>query len=192
MLALAVGAGGCGGATQHSKAPADPQRTAATDSATVATHKAQRATHEAQRAAHRAQRATRKASNANHKSTVASVTAGRATTSNHQHGSTTRLSPRTRRSTYVVASRPPVIPAGALIGSFSGTGNQTIGSVSEQRTIVIEWTADKAPIQVFTSKGFLLVDSRTQTGRIRLARGDYQDLHVATRGAWTLQLHAQA
>jgi hypothetical protein len=71
----------------------------------------------------------------------------------------------------------PVIGAGRVIRSFSGTGN-------------LQWRTAGRAIQLFTVHGFVLVDSHAATGRVRLARGDYPVLRVATRGSWTVQLRA--
>jgi hypothetical protein len=84
----------------------------------------------------------------------------------------------------------PVIGAGRVIRSLSGTGNRRIGSLSEKTAIVLEWRTAGRAIQLFTVRGFVLVDSHAATGRVRLARGDYPVLRVATRGSWTVQLRA--
>jgi hypothetical protein len=84
----------------------------------------------------------------------------------------------------------PVIGAGRVIRSFSGTGNRRIGSLSEKTAIVLQWRTAGRAIQLFTVHGFVLVDSHAATGRVRLARGGYPALRVATRGSWTVQLRA--
>ena len=84
-----------------------------------------------------------------------------------------------------------MIPAGPLLRAFAGTGNTSIGTLSEKSTVVLEWTTTKAPIQVFTSRGFLIISSHTRSGRVRLAHDRYPGVHVATKGQWTIQLHAQ-
>ena len=89
-----------------------------------------------------------------------------------------------------VRSKPPVISAGAVTRSLSGTGDRAIGALSEKSTVVLEWSTTTPPIQVFAPHGFLLVNSNFATGRVRLARGEYKGLRVATKGHWTIQVRA--
>jgi hypothetical protein len=77
-----------------------------------------------------------------------------------------------------------------VIRSFSGTGNRRIGSLSEKTAIVLQWRTAGRAIQLFTVHGFVSVDSHAATGRVRLARGGYPALRVATRGSWTVRLRA--
>jgi hypothetical protein len=85
---------------------------------------------------------------------------------------------------------PPAIKAGPQLTSFSGTGNGKVGNLTEKATVVLEYSTSKPPIQVFTAKGFVLVASQTGSGRVRLAHGTYPGVRVATKGHWTLSLHA--
>jgi len=89
-----------------------------------------------------------------------------------------------------VRSKSPVISAGAVTRSLSGTGDRAIGALSEKSTVVLEWSTTTPPIQVFALHGFLLVNSNSATGRVRLARGEYKGLRVATKGHWTIQVRA--
>lgn len=93
-----------------------------------------------------------------------------------------------------VAAKPlaPVIPAGAVIHTYSGVGDGVIGSVAERSTIVLEWSTPTPPIQLFTSRGFLLIDSHAARGRVRLGRGSYSGLRVAAKGSWTIRVRATA
>jgi hypothetical protein len=83
-----------------------------------------------------------------------------------------------------------VIPGGPVSRDFSGTGSMAIGSVSESRTVVLQWIATKAPMQIFDAHGFLLVNSTLPNGEVRLSRGVYKSLHVAAKGSWNIQIHA--
>jgi hypothetical protein len=94
------------------------------------------------------------------------------------------------RSGHPVHSDVPVIAAGRQLEAFSGVGNRSIGSLSERTAVVLQWSTAGAPFQLFTERGFLLVDSEPGHGRIRLARGDYRGLRVGTQGAWAIQLRA--
>lgn len=86
---------------------------------------------------------------------------------------------------------PAVPQGGRTIKTFAGSGNGRIGSVSERTTTVLEWRAPGHGIQIFTSRGALLVDSTTGIGSVRLPRGEYADLRVASRGSWVIRLRAQ-
>jgi len=97
---------------------------------------------------------------------------------------------RPSRSGGPVHADAPVIAAGRLLEAFSGVGNRSIGSLSERAAVVLQWSTAGWPLQLFTERGFLLVDSQPGYGRIRLARGDYRGLRVGTQGAWTIQLRA--
>jgi len=90
------------------------------------------------------------------------------------------------------APRAPVIRAGRTIRSISGTGNRAIGSLSEGKPIVLQWSTSGQHIQLFTAQGFLLLDSHARDGRVRLAAGDYSRLRVASPARWTLLLRASA
>ena len=86
----------------------------------------------------------------------------------------------------------PVIATGPLVRMFSGARSQAIGSLSETRSLVIRWNVAKPPIQIYTSKGNLLLSSDRRSGTIRLGRGEYRKLRIATNGHWTIQLRAVA
>ena len=88
--------------------------------------------------------------------------------------------------------KPPVIAAGPLLTAFSGTGSEAIGALTEKTSVVLEWRTTSPPIQIFNGHGFLLLVSDLPSGRVRLARGDYQGLHVGAKGPWTIQIHAVA
>jgi hypothetical protein len=108
--------------------------------------------------------------------------------------SSTKHDPSAARPTAVthpvVHSKQPVIAAGAVSRVLTGTGNMAIGTLSENTTVVLEWSATGPPIQIFNPHGFLLVNSSSPTGRVRLARGVYKDLRVAAKGHWTIQVRA--
>ncbi|MFL5862963.1 MAG: hypothetical protein ACJ780_19675 [Solirubrobacteraceae bacterium] len=86
---------------------------------------------------------------------------------------------------------PAVPQGGRTIRTFAGNGNGRIGSVSERATTVLQWHAPGHGIQIFTSRGAVLVNSATGTGSVRLPRGEYADLRVASRGSWVIRLRAQ-
>jgi hypothetical protein len=109
------------------------------------------------------------------------------------HGSTGPASrpsrPTSSRRTGAVATTP-AITAGAVLKSFSGSGAQTIGSISETRATVIQWSATRPPLQLVLPNGFLLVSTEARAGRVRLLRGTYSGVRVMTKGRWTLELRS--
>jgi hypothetical protein len=99
-------------------------------------------------------------------------------------------STQTQATQTTPAVTPPQIAAGAVIRSISGTGVQKVGSLSQARTIVLEWQVAKPPFQLLLPNGFLLVSSQARTGRVRLLPGKYPVVRVVTNGRWTLALRA--
>ena len=85
-----------------------------------------------------------------------------------------------------------MIASGPLVRMFSGARSQAIGSLSAKRSLVIRWNVAKPPIQIYTSRGNLLLSSDRRSGTIRLGRGEYRKLRIATNGHWTVQLRAVA
>jgi len=89
-------------------------------------------------------------------------------------------------------SKPPVIAAGPLLATLSGTGSEAIGALTEKTGVVLEWKTTSPTMQIFNSHGFLLVVSNLPSGRVRLAKGHYGNLHVGAKGPWTIQVRASA
>ena len=116
---------------------------------------------------------------------------GRSTSSQKRSGTAAHGTVRAKASTRPpVQAKQPAISAGAVTRSLSGTGNQSIGTLSEKSTVVLEWSTTSPPIQIFNTHGFMLVNSSSATGRIRLTRGDYTGLRVAAKGHWTIEVRA--
>jgi hypothetical protein len=57
---------------------------------------------------------------------------------------------------------------------------------------VLSWHAARAPIQIFTSSGFLLVQSGASNGSVRLSKGTYRGVRVATHAGWSIELRTRA
>jgi hypothetical protein len=102
-------------------------------------------------------------------------------------GSQSSITPST--STSASQSPSQAVHAGKLIRKISGAGPQTVGSLSTKRVVVLTWTATKPPIQIFTSKGFLLVKGDARSGQVELTAGSYPGVRVATAGRWMIELH---
>jgi hypothetical protein len=91
-----------------------------------------------------------------------------------------------------VAEPQPVIATGPVVRLFAGARSQAIGSLSEHRLVVIRWKVAKPPIQIYTSQGNLLLSSDRRSGAIRLRRGEYRNVRIATNGHWTIELRSAA
>ena len=89
-------------------------------------------------------------------------------------------------------SKPPAVAAGPLLTSFSGSGSEAIGALSEKTGVVLQWSTSSPPLQIFNSHGFLLLVSNLPSGRVGLAPGEYKGLRVGAKGPWTIQIHASA
>ena len=174
LFAAATLAAGCGSSGQHSSVtrvtthPESPAQATVTTSPAVTTGSA----HSGASAAH-----ARKAS------TVID-SRGRA------GAASATVSPR--RPAIITPPKPPSIKAGPLVAGLSGSGSQAIGALSEKTSVVLEWRTATPPLQIFNSHGLLLVNSNLPSGMIRLASGQYRDLHVGAKGPWTIKIHASA
>lgn len=112
--------------------------------------------------------------------TVTSSTSAQAPAKTAPPGSSTQSSS--------TAKLPPA--SGPVLRSFAGSGNTRLGTISAASPELLVWSAQHTPIQIFTINGFILVSGRTRTGSVRLARGTYAGVRVATRAGWSVQLHA--
>jgi len=61
--------------------------------------------------------------------------------------------------------------------------------VVSARTLLV-WSADHPRIQIFTSKGFMLVNSSSPTGTVRLSRGTYRGVRVSSPARWSVELRS--
>jgi hypothetical protein len=52
------------------------------------------------------------------------------------------------------------------------------------------WKARRPGIQIFTSNGFMLVNSRSLTGAVRLSRGTYRGVRVSSAAHWSVELRS--
>jgi hypothetical protein len=116
------------------------------------------------------------------------TTAGAPTTSSPSHSSTSPAAP-TGSST--PSATTPAAPAGVrVLRRFSGHGNTALGTIPLHSPAVLAWSAGQPPMQIFTSRGFLLVNSKGSSGTVRLARGTYRGVRVASRGSWVVELRS--
>jgi len=91
-------------------------------------------------------------------------------------------------------SVPPAAPSssGRLLRKFAGNGPERLGTVVVSVPSTLVWRADHPPIQIFTSSGFILVNSQAASGTMRLSRGSYRGVRVASRAGWTIELRSQS
>ena len=90
-------------------------------------------------------------------------------------------------STSASAAPPsPRSPAVAPGRRYAGYGNRAIGTIALKSPVALSWKAAKPKIQVFTTTGFVLVNSTKPSGSVHLSKGTYRGVRVASAGAWSL------
>ncbi len=92
--------------------------------------------------------------------------------------------------THTSSTAAPPAASGPVVRSYAGSGNTRLGTISVSSPELLVWSAQRVPIQIFTTSGFILVSGRTRTGSVRVARGTYTGVRVASRAGWSIQLHA--
>jgi hypothetical protein len=75
-----------------------------------------------------------------------------------------------------------------LLRRYAGNGNTQLGTIVLRTPSTLVWKAQRAPIQVFTAKGFILVNSTAPSGVTRLSQGTYRGVRVASHAGWSLEL----
>jgi hypothetical protein len=75
--------------------------------------------------------------------------------------------------------------------TFSGSGNKKLGTLRLRRSAVLTWRARGRLFQVFEQHGFLLVDTRAHRGHVKIHRGVYRRVRVATRGRWRISIRSR-
>ena len=131
-------------------------------------------------------------------SSTSSATTSPASTPNNSSGTATSTAAASAPSTAKSAqpSRPstPALPAaarsGTLLHRYTGMGDYLLGKIVAPATRVLVWSAHSGRIQIFTASGFMLVNSQSATGSVRLARGTYSGVRVATAASWSLELRS--
>jgi len=81
-------------------------------------------------------------------------------------------------------------PEGRLLRRFAGSGNGRLGTLVVSGRTLLVWNAHRPRIQIFTSKGFMLVNSPSQTGTVRLSRGTYRGVRVSSPAQWSVELRS--
>lgn len=81
---------------------------------------------------------------------------------------------------------------GRLLRRFTGSGNTRLGTIVVSSAQVLVWRAQRPPVQIFAANRFILVSSHASTGSVRLSRGTYPGLRIASRAGWTIELRARS
>jgi hypothetical protein len=124
-----------------------------------------------------------------------SSTAPKQTTSGAQSGTTQPAQSATTSTgastpTSIHRSSPP--PSGRLLRRFTGYGNSQLGTIVVPSSSALLWSARHTPIQIFTSSGFMLVNSKAASGSVRLSRGSYRGVRVASHAGWLVELRSRS
>jgi hypothetical protein len=117
-------------------------------------------------------------------------TATPATTGVGGAGRTAVAHPRRAAADHPVRPVPVSFAAGRVLRSFSGGGGRTLGSLSVKTPVVLRWHTSGHGVQLVVGSGFLLLNSPASAGRIKLPRGAYPRLRIATVGAWHVDVRA--
>lgn len=121
-------------------------------------------------------------------SAAASATGTAAKTTSAAQATRTAGTPSSAAPTTVHAAAPS--PSGHLLRRFTGYGNGRLGTLVVHARSRLLWNAQHAGIQIFTSNGFQLVDTRSLTGAIRLSRGTYRAVRVSSAAGWSVELRS--
>lgn len=83
-------------------------------------------------------------------------------------------------------------PSGRLLRRYAGNGNTQLGTIVVRSPSTLVWKAEHPPIQIFTAKGFILVNSTAPSGVTRLSRGTYRGVRVASHAGWSIELRSRS
>jgi hypothetical protein len=111
------------------------------------------------------------------------------TTASTTPSSTTPSSSASAPSSTKVSS---AAPSGSLLRRYTGNGNRQLGTVVLSSPSTLAWKAQHPPIQIFTAKGFIIVNSTAPSGVTRLSRGTYRGLRVASHAGWSVELRSSS
>jgi hypothetical protein len=132
-----------------------------------------------------------------HNATVPAANATGASASGTSAGTSGKTSaahaaPTTATSAGAASTPAPAAPStsGRLLRRFAGEGNGRLGTIVVSARSLLVWNAHHAGIQIFTSTGFMLVNSRSVTGTVRLSRGTYHGVRVSSAGRWLVELRS--
>ena len=127
-----------------------------------------------------------------------SATATSATGAPASASGSTSSTPTAQSTSGGTASTPPhpaspsPSPGGRLLRRFTGYGNGRLGTIAVHASSLLSWRATQPHIQIFTANGFMLVNSRSTTGTVRVSRGTYRGVRVSSAARWSVELRAPA
>jgi hypothetical protein len=91
-------------------------------------------------------------------------------------------------STSAQATSPS--PGERLLRQFAGEGNGRLGTIVVRAQTRLVWNTQHPGVQIFTSNEFMLVNSRSTSGAVRLSRGTYRGVRVSAAGRWSVELRS--
>ncbi len=104
---------------------------------------------------------------------------------------------QTAKSTTTSKAPPPAAsvqvrpaPGGHLLHRYTGHGNKRLGTIVLHGRSLLVWYTRHPGIQIFTSSGFMLVKSGAPSGTVRLSRGTYRGVRVASAANWSVELRS--
>lgn len=104
-----------------------------------------------------------------------------------------RASATARKASAPASTHRAAPPSGErLLRRFAGSGDTRLGTVVVRSAEELVWQAGHAPIQIFAANGFMLVNSQAPHGSIRLSRGTYRGVRVATHARWSIELRSRS
>jgi hypothetical protein len=125
------------------------------------------------------------------KTATSSGTRGETQSARSAHGAAKSGGGSTHSSTHDAMPSP----GGRPLRRFTGDGNARLGTIAVRSPSLLVWSARQPAtrqpaIQIFTSNGFLLVNSKAPNGFIRLAGGTYRGVRVASPASWSIELRS--
>jgi hypothetical protein len=84
------------------------------------------------------------------------------------------------------------VPSGRLLRRFTGSGDARLGTIVVHGPCLLVWNASGPAIQIFTSSGFMLVNSHVPNGTVQLSRGTYLGVRVASAAGWSIELRSRS
>lgn len=120
------------------------------------------------------------------KTATSAGTRGKTQSARSAHGAAKSGSGSTHSSTHDATPSPGRRP----LRRFTGDGNARLGTIVVRSPSLLVWSARQPAIQIFTSNGFMLVNSKAPNGFIRLAGGTYRGVRVASPASWSIELRS--
>jgi hypothetical protein len=75
--------------------------------------------------------------------------------------------------------------------TYSGKGARKLGTIKMRGRATLRWRSSGKFFQLSARRGFLLVNAHRKSGRVRLGKGVYRGMRVATGGSWTITIRCR-